>query len=178
MENGSSCSRMPSDWLRMAVLDCRPSVTSRLPRKVGLVVGQAVLGLHVGDKAAARVRRLATKPHLGAHDQVAIQQPTQAHQHDGAVRGDIAQLVGRAGLGGDHPAIALGRLALLQAHLPAAADQQLADALGGGPGALARQRGAGLVVKGLQALRADVFLVVAQVGQVLGGCGAQCTARY
>ncbi len=36
MEKGSSCSSTPSDWLRMAVLDCVPSATSRLPRKVGL----------------------------------------------------------------------------------------------------------------------------------------------
>jgi hypothetical protein len=65
---------------------------------------QPVLRRHVGDHAAAGVGLLAAQQHLGAHDQVAIEQAAQAHQHDGAVRGQVADLVHGAGLGGDHPA--------------------------------------------------------------------------
>ncbi|MCY1369138.1 hypothetical protein D9M69_561590 [compost metagenome] len=36
-ENGRSCSSTPLGWARMAVPAVVPSVTSRLPRKVGLL---------------------------------------------------------------------------------------------------------------------------------------------
>jgi hypothetical protein len=100
----------------------------------GVGRAQPVLGLDVGDHAAARVHRLAAHPGHGAHEQVAVQQPAQAHQHDGAVRGDVADLVGRALLGRHHPAGAALARALLQAHLPAAGGQLLADAPGAGGG--------------------------------------------
>jgi hypothetical protein len=134
----------------------------------GVALGQAVLGLDLGDQPAARVGRLAAEPHLRAHDQVAVEQSAQADEHDGAVRGDVADLVGRTRLGRHHPACAGGRLTLLQAHLPAHGGQHLPDAARGGLGCLARQVGLRLVVEGLQALFSDVFLVVADVRQVFG----------
>ena len=130
---------------------------------------QPVRGGHVGNHAATRKGGLAVEPHLRAHDQVAIEQPPQADQHDGTVGCDVANLVGRTGLGRHHPARARARsgVALLELDLPAPARQHLADAPRFGRGIL-RQRGLGLVVKGTQVLFADVFLVGAQVRQNLG----------
>ena len=134
----------------------------------GVALGQDVLGLDLGNQPAARIGRLAAQPHLRTHDEVAVKQAAQADQHDGAVRGDVADLVRAPRLGGHHPALALRRLALLQAHLPAAAHQHAADAARRHFGGLAVDVRLGLVVEGLQVLHPDVFLVVAQVGQVLG----------
>ena len=176
MENGRSCSRMPSDWFRMAVLDCVPSATSRLPRKVGLPGDSRCSRRHVGDHAAAGVGRLAVEQHLRAHDQVAVEQAAQADQHDGAVRGDVAELVGRARLGRDHPAVAAG-VALLQL---APSSRRCASALADAPGRrLGRfgQRRLGAVVEGLQALLADVFLVGLAGRPGSSACCARCTAR-
>jgi hypothetical protein len=54
-----------------------------------------VLGRHVLDELEAAVEaRLGPQQHLGAHDQVAVGQAAQAHQHDGRVRGEVAELVG------------------------------------------------------------------------------------
>ncbi|MDT4829379.1 hypothetical protein FQZ97_627970 [compost metagenome] len=129
---------------------------------------QAVLGRHVGDHAAAREHALAVEPGLGAHHEVAVEQAADAHQHDGAVGGDVAQLVGTAGARRDHPArcgLAVGAgVALLQLDLPAAAHEQLADAVGRHVGRF-RQAVLGALAEGLQALGADVFLEGAQVDQ-------------
>ena len=131
-----------------------------------------MLGFHVGDHAAAGVDGFAVEQHLRPHDQVAIQQAANAHQHDGAVGGDVTNLVGSAGFGGDHPTVlerracrcssASRQLARLQLHLPAAAHQQRANAFGRG---LRRftQICRRLVPKRLQTLFADVFFVGFQI---------------
>ena len=141
----------------------------------GITLGQDVLRLDLGNQPAARVGRLAAQPHLRAHDEVAIEQPPQTDQHNGTVCSDVADLVCAPRLGGHHPALALRRLALLQAHLPAAPHQHAADAACCHFGSFALKVRLGLVVKGLQVLHPDVFLVVAQIGQVLGrvACDAQ-----
>ena len=132
-----------------------------------VALGQAVLRRHIGDQAATVVDFLAAKPHLGAHHQVAIEQTAHTHQHNGRVRRDVADLVGRSCLGRQHPALARRGVTRLQLDLPAARGQQGPQALGGGLGCLV-QMALGFVVKGLEALLADVFLVVLQVHQDLG----------
>ena len=134
-------------------------------RRVAL--GQAVLRGHIGDQAAAVVDFLAAKPHLGAHRQVAIEQAPHTHQHDGRVRRDVAHFVGRTRLGRQHPALARWGVALLQLDLPASRGQQGPQSLGRRLGLLV-QMAFGLVMKSLEALLADVFLVVLQVHQDLG----------
>ena len=134
-----------------------------------VALGQAVLGLHIGDQPAPGVDRLAAQQHLRPHDEVAIQQAPHTHQHDGAVRRDVADLVGRPRLGRHHPAGAWagGSVALLQPHLPSATRQQRADAACLGLGRVA-ERSLGLVVKRFQALLADVLFVDLEVGEDLG----------
>ena len=85
------------------------------------------------------------------------------------MRGDITQLVGGARLGCQHPACACagGSVTLLQLHLPATSYQLLAQSLGRFLGA-ARHIGFSTMTKGLEALLADVFLVIANVRQVFG----------
>jgi hypothetical protein len=151
------------------VADCVPSATSRLARNVA--VAQAVLRRHIGNQAATGVGGFIVEPHLRAHDHVAVEQAAYAHQHDGAVRRDIAQLVGRAFFGRHHPAAAFGRLALLQFDLPAALHQRLADAARGHFGRFGK-RGFGAVAESLEALLADVFLELVQIHQDFG-----CVAR-
>jgi len=74
----------------------------------GRIVGpHAVFGGHIGNQPTALVDRLSVEQHLALDDQVAIKQSAQADQHNGAVGGDIAQLVGGTGFGGHHPALAL-----------------------------------------------------------------------
>ena len=120
------------------------------------------------------------EPHLQAHHQVAIQQAAQAHQHDGAVRRQITELVGTAGAGCNHPT-AIIRAARtgscrsvcraasrLQLDLPARLGQLAANALCGSLGAL-HQIGLGFEAKGVQALFADVFFHRLQVGSNFGG---------
>ena len=125
-----------------------------------------MLRRHIGDQATATVNRLATKPHLGAHHQVPVQQATHTNQHDGRVRCDVADFVGRACLGCQHPAGALRRFARLQLHLPAPGCQQLPQTVGGSLRAFA-QVTLGFVVKRFQALFADVFFVGLEVCQDL-----------
>ena len=135
--------------------------------KGGVIDTQPVLGFDIGNQPAAGVRRLAAQPHLRTHHQVAIEQAAQAHQHDGAVGGDVADLVGCTDLGRHHPAWACGGVTLLQLDLPASRDEQLAQPLGLGLGRT-DQRSLRLVVKGLETLFADVFFVGFQVDEYLG----------
>ena len=125
--------------------------------------------LHLGDQATAGVGCFAAKQHLRPHDQVTIEQPAQADQHDGAVCSDVADFVGGPGLGRHHPARtrALGRIPLLQFHLPAATGQRAANASRCGLGRF-RQRTFGLVVKGPKALLADILFVDLQIHQNFG----------
>lgn len=85
--------------------------------------------------------------------------------------GQLAQLVGRAGFGSDHPAhpchTAGGNLARLQFDFPAAARKHGADA----PGSDFRrfiERAARPVAKSLQTLLAQVLFVIFKVGKNLG----------
>ena len=133
----------------------------------GIRAGQSVLRGHIGNQATASERRLAVEPHLRANHQVAIEQPPNAHQHDGAVRSEVTNLVGRARLRGDHPARAVGHRAGLQLDLPARAQQRLTNAVGGRLGRL-RKCTLGPMWKSLEALLADVFLVGLVVGKNLG----------
>ena len=128
-----------------------------------VAIGQAMLVGHVGNHATAGERGLALEPGLGLDDQVAVEQAAQADQHDRTVRGQIAQLVGGTGLGGDHDT----GLALLQLDLPAGSGQRLAHGLRAGLGR-GRQVGLGAVGKGLQALLAHRLLVGLEVLQDLG----------
>ncbi|EWS65157.1 hypothetical protein Y695_01598 [Hydrogenophaga sp. T4] len=91
---------------------------------------KAVLRGHIGNQAATRERRLAVEPHLGTHHQIAIEQATEAHQHNRAVCRQIADLVGRSRLGGHHPAGTAGAFPRLQLDLPAGTQQGLTDAVG------------------------------------------------
>ena len=118
---------------------------------------------------------LPSNQHLRAHDQVAVEQAAHAHQHDGAVRRDVAELVGarRPWPPPSSRAVA-SRCCSLTFQPPPR--QRLADALGRGLGRFGQRR-LGPVVEGLQALLADVFLVGLQVGQDLAACCARCTAR-
>ena len=133
-----------------------------------------MLRRHFRDHAAAGKRCFASQQHLGAHDQVAVKQATQANQNNGAVRRDVTQLVGCARLGSQHPACsrACCGIALLQLDLPATRSQLLAKALGrffGGAGHIRLSP----VAKGLEALLANVFLVSADISQIFG-----CMARH
>ena len=128
---------------------------------------QTVLFWHIYDQAAAVVNFFAAKPHLGAHHQIAIEQTTDTHEHDRRVCRDVTDLVGRTRLGRQHPALAGWRVALLQLDLPPPCGQQCAQASGGHFRQLT-QVPFGLVVKGLEALLTDVFLVILQVHQDLG----------
>ena len=119
-----------------------------------------MLRRHIGNQSAAGVGGFVIEPHLRAHDHVAIEQATDAHQHDGAVRRDVAKLVGRPFFGGDHPA----RRSVLKLDLPATLHQRLADAAGGQLGRL-DQRALGAMAKCLEALFANVFLELVQVKQ-------------
>ena len=139
--------------------------------KGGVAVAQAVLGSDVGNHSAAAVDSFAVERHLRPHDQVAVEQTAHAHQHDGAVRGQVANFVGCTGLGSDHPAhagrtarAARGRFACLQFHLPAATRQHGANALGSQFGRLI-QGGTRAMAKGLQTLLADILLVGLQIGK-------------
>ena len=133
-----------------------------------VALGQSVLRRHIGNQAATVVNFLAAKPHLGAHRQIAIEQTAHTHQHDGRVCSDVTDLVGSTRLGGQHPALARWRVALLQLDLPAACGQQSPQAFGSDFGRFI-QMAVGLVVEGLEALLADVFFVVFKVHQNLGG---------
>ena len=128
-----------------------------------------MLRRYIRNHAAACVWRLATQQHLGAHHQVTIKQAANTDQHNGRVRSDITQLVGRTRFGSQHPARAGAccRIALLHLDLPATLYQLLTNALGRFFGA-AGHISLGTVTKGLQALLANVFLVIADIGQILG----------
>ena len=126
--------------------------------KGGVVLRQAVLGRYIDHHAATAEGTFAVEQHLSSNHQVAIEQPTQTHQHDGAVRGDVAQLVGRSRLGRHHPAIGTWQFTMLQLNLPAPTHQHMANA----PGRQLRrliQAGLRAVPKGLQALGTYVFFV-------------------
>ena len=132
---------------------------------------QAVLVGHVGNQAAAGKHSFVVEPHLRANHQIAIEQTAQAYQHNGAVRRNVAELVGSTLFGGHHPAC----VTLLKLDAPAALHQCLADAPGGG------FRHFGLlafcaVTKGLETLLADVFFVVLELGQDFGGVTADAQA--
>ena len=128
---------------------------------------QAVLVGHVGNQAAAGKHRFVVEPHLRANHQIAIEQTAQAYQHDGAVRRDVAELVGSTLFGGHHPA----GVTLLKLDAPAALHQCLADAPGGGLRHFG-QLAFCAVTKGLETLLANVFFVVFELGQDFGGVTA------
>ena len=132
---------------------------------------QAVPLRHFRDQAAPREHALALKGHLQPHHQVAIAQTADANQHDGGMGRQVAQFVGHALARGDHRAGCALAGAIRRADLglgaPAACHQQCGHAVIGrlrrfGHGTL------GLVVKRLQRLLPDVFLVGAQLGRDLG----------
>ena len=143
-----------------------------------VALGQAVLGLHVSNQPAARVRGLAAQQHLGAHDQITVEQTAHTHQHDGAVRCDVADLVGSPCLGGHHPAGtgACGGVTLLQTHLPAPAGQHAANAPGLGFRAFCQGR-FGLVVERAQALLAHIFFIRFDIAQKFGGVASDAKGR-
>jgi hypothetical protein len=173
--NGSSCSSTPSDWLRMAVPDCVPSATTRLPRKVGLRSDSGARASH--RQSARRPRKGSCRPAASARARSGRRRANRpAHQHDGAVRGDVADLVGRAGLGGHHPAGAGagGGVALLQRTFqpPPASMPPMRRASASGACRQRRLRPCG---GRPQALLADVFFVGARSAKSWACC-AQCTA--
>jgi hypothetical protein len=141
----------------------------------GVGGGQAVLGRHVLDQAAALEGGLAAQRHLQAHHQVAVGQAAQADQHHRRVGRQVAQLVDPAGACRHHGAVRTQ----LSPGLPAAAGQDLGDLL---HRCLARQRQRAftLVVEGLERALADVFLEAAQVGHDLGrvACDAQAGGQH
>ena len=86
---------------------------------------------HICDQTTAFVDLFAIEQHLRAHDQITVEQPAQTDQHDRAVGCDIAQLVRGTGLGRNHPSGALRCFTALQLDPPAAANQQVANTVGG-----------------------------------------------
>ena len=132
---------------------------------------EPVLGGHVLDETAAGVGGLAQQQHLRLDDQIPVQQAAEADQHDRAVGGDVAELVGGALPGGHHHAV----VAHLGLALPAVVGEHLVDA---GQRLLARQRqrALALVVEGQQRGFADVFLVVAQIPEDLRGMARNAQA--
>jgi hypothetical protein len=115
------------------------------------------------DRTAALVELLALQAHGGLHEQVAVQQAAQADQHDGAMRGQVAELV--------HLALARRQQRALgsrvDARLPAGGLQALQRQRRGG-GGVHLQLGLGVVGVGTQRLRADRQLGVAPVARDLG----------
>ena len=169
MSKGSSCSTTPSGWLMIAVPARPPSGTSRLARKVGVPGPRRCAARHVADQPAAGEARLALRQHERAHDQVAVEQPADADEHDRRVRRQVAELVGGAPARGDHRAARRvarrrpGGGAAVDARLPAGAGEQRGDAVVG-RGRRLGELAAGVQVEGGQRLLAHVLLVVAQVG--------------
>ena len=148
----------------------------QIAAECGVALGQTVGIGHLGNQASAVVRGFSAEQHLRAHDQVTVEQAANTDQNDRAVCGDVANLVGRAGLGGQHPTrsgAGIG-VALLQLDFPSTGNQQFAESLGlrfGGSGQLT----CCFMVKSRQALLANVFLVGAQVRPIFGSvaCNTQ-----
>ena len=88
-----------------------------------VAIGQTVLRGHIGNQATTVVNFLTAKPHLGTHSQVAIEQTAHTHQHNGRVRRDVTDLVGRTRFCRQHPALARRGVALLQLDFPATGGQ-------------------------------------------------------
>ena len=117
------------------------------------------------------------EPHLQAHHQVAVQQSTQTHQHNGAVCRQITKFIGTPGACRDHPATVIlfasalaecdGTSTRLQLHFPPRLGQLATNAFSCGLRAL-RQFDFGFVAKGIQALLTDVFFNGLQVGRNFG----------
>ena len=126
-----------------------------------------MLRWHVGDQPAAQERRFVVEPHLPAHDEIAIEQAADAHQHNRAVGRQIANFVGGSLLGGHHPASAAFAFTRLQLDFPTAGQQRLPNAVGGRLGALI-ERLLGAAGEGLQALLADVFFEGLEVDKNFG----------
>ena len=130
-----------------------------------------MLWCNVGNHAAAAVNGFAVKPLLQSDKQIAVEQTTHTHQHNSAVRSDIAQLVDSTGFGGQHQAMR----ARLQLDPPTGSHQRGAYALGGSLHAFV-QAGLCAVAKGFQALLAHAFFVDFQVSQNLGRVAADTQA--
>jgi len=89
----------------------------------GVALAQAVLLRHIGNGTAPVKGLFVIDQHLGAHHQIAIKQAPHAHQHNGAMRGNVAQLIGRTRLGSNHPTGALRSFTRLEFDLPTAPRQ-------------------------------------------------------
>ena len=128
--------------------------------KSGVAGRQAMLRGHFGNHSATCKDRLATEPLLHADEQITIEQAADADQDDGAVSGDVAQLIGAAGFGSDHRAV----LTLLDFDFPATA-YELAGHAVCGHRQFFGQYSFMLVPKGLQTFLADAFFVNIPIGQ-------------
>ena len=133
----------------------------------GIVNRQPVLGRHIGNQPAAAEHRLTAEPHLCPHNQVAIQQATDANQHDRTVCRQVPQFIGHAHLGCHHPTFPGRGRTRLQLDAPTRSHQSLADATCLGL-RISGQSGFSLVSECLQALLTDVFLEGAQIIQDFG----------
>ena len=165
IENGSSCSSTPSDWFRIAVLDCAAFGHQHVAAEGRVGRGdRRCCGRHVGDHAAAGVRRSCRRTTSAR----ARSGRRRAGRRGTPARWRCAPRCSRAcwrrpRLRGHHPAVA--SLALLQLDLPAAARQQLRRcgcAAASGVSASARLGAGGGRPAGCS--RTDAFLVGLQVG--------------
>ena len=95
--------------------------------KSGVAGRQAMLRGHFGNHSATCKDRLAAKPLLHADEQIPVEQAADAHEHDGAVGGDVAQLISAARFGGDHGTV----LTLLDFDFPALAHKLAGHAVCG-----------------------------------------------
>ncbi|OIQ77396.1 hypothetical protein GALL_409080 [mine drainage metagenome] len=123
-------------------------------------------------------RLLAEHPHLRLDHHVAVEQRTQADEHERGMRQDVADAVDAAGLGCDHGGVgvALPRCgAFLHAKLVALAAQHAGEAIDHG-GAAFDQADFRAFMEGAHALLAHAFLVGFQVGDDLGGIADQAQA--
>ena len=139
----------------------------KVASKGGVVFAQPVLGLNVGDHPSPAEHGFSVEPKLRPDEQIAINQATQANQHNRTVRSDVPQFVCTTCFGRHHPTTRADCIALLQFHFPATTDQHLPNTFSSHFGRFI-EFCLGTLSERFQALFPNIFFVGAKIRQNFG----------